>query len=578
MYAMYNSFKILRKVACTLALIVLCGSCSDFFENDLTSVTNADGRVIATERDAFYQMCGIMQQMQRVADGYFLANELRGDLLTQTRNSSQDLRDIEFFEADVDNMYLNEREYYALVNNCNFYIDRIDRGVFGTKSDTLISQVKCIRAWAYLQLALDYGQVHYFTSPLTKVDETVDVTDFTVPDDMLAEQGTLMVPEKLVDTLIEDLRPYCPADGKQEEFPFTAGEYASIGSYPTSMLFIPVRFMLGELYMWRQDFASAANMYYQLMLDRRLTVSGSYCNKWRNSYCDEVSVRSWAGQFSSLNNYVSVIAFSNENENGMTRIPDLMGTDFQLAASPVCRETFSEQQYTIGLNAVSLPGDLRGEGVTSDYGTYVMSVPDNALMDEKTDAYITKLSRMTYSSTNFMSLCRSSLVYLRYAEAVNRLGKHQLAMAVLKYGLNDETLNNRNYVKREELSTGEPWLEFGQNVLIYQSVFKGNSGLHGRGCGDVDKNMSYFIDISGGVDSLTDVENKIMTEYVLECSFEGNRFHDLMRISQYRSDPSYLAGKVAVKLAAVEGSPRSREQWIAFLSDRRNWYLPSCIR
>lgn len=87
--------------------------------------------------------------------------------------------------------------------------------------------------------------------------------------------------------------------------------------------------------------------------------------------------------------------------------------------------------------------------------------------------------------------------------------------------------------------------------------------------------MSYFIDISGGVDSLTDVENKIMTEYVLECSFEGNRFHDLMRISQYRSDPSYLAGKVAVKLAAVEGSPRSREQWIAFLSDRRNWYLPS---
>lgn len=559
-----------------LAVALLCGSCSDFFENDLTSVTDADGRVIATERDAFYQMCGILQQMQRVADGYYLANELRGDLLTQTRNSSQDLRDIEFFEADTDNKYLNERKYYALVNNCNFYIDRIDRGVFGTKSDTLVSQVKCIRAWAYLQLALDYGSVRYFTKPLTKVDEAVEVTDFTVSDEALAEQGERMLPEKLVDTLIEELLPYCPADGRTEEFPFTTGEYASIGSYPTSSLFIPIRFMLGELYMWRQDFASAANMYYQLMLDRRLTVSGSYCNKWRNSYCEEVSVRSWAGQFSSLSNYVSVIAFSDENEDGMTRIPDLMGTEFQLAASPVCRGIFSEQQYTIGINAVPLTGDLRGEGVTSDYGTYVMSVP-NSSTEEKTDAYVTKMARMTYSDTYFMSLCRSALVYLRYAEAVNRLGKHSLALAVLKYGLNADNLSNRNYIDREEL-TGESWLEFGQNILIYQSIFAGNAGLHARGCGDADMNMNYAIDTSGGVDEMTDVENKIMDEYVLECAFEGNRFHDLMRISQYRSDPSYLASKVAAKLATVDGSPRSREEWLAFLSDRRNWYLPSLTR
>lgn len=573
---MWN-IRILRKAVCSLAVALLCGSCSDFFENDLTSVTDADGRVISNERDAFYQMCGILQQMQRVGDGYFLANELRGDLLTQTRNSSQDLRDIEFFEADSDNKYLNEREYYALVNNCNFYIDRIDRGVFGTKSDTLVAPVKCIRAWAYLQLALDYGQVHYFTEPVTKVDEAVEVTDFSIPDEVLAGTDNVMLPEKLIDTLIDDLLPYCPADGRKEMYPFSTGEYASVGSFSTTTLFIPVRFMLGELYMWREDFANAARMYHQLMLERELTVAGSYSNKWRNTFCEDVSVRSWGNQFSSWNhNYVSVIPFSTTNEDGMTRIPDLLGAEFQLAASPACREIFDGQQYAIGVTPVSLPGDLRGEGLTSDYGTYVMEVPGTST-EEKTDARVTKANRMNYSGAYFMSLCRSALVYLRYAEAINRLGKHQMAMAVLKYGLNSETLNNRNYIKKEEL-TGESYLDFGQTTLLYQSLFKDNAGLHKRGCGDADMNPNFAIDTSSGVDSLTDVENKILDEYVLECSFEGNRFHDLMRIAQYRSDPSFLAGKVAAKLATVEGSTRSREQWKAYLTDRRNWYLPSCTR
>lgn len=568
-----------KQLCGALAMTVLCCSCTDFFENDLTSVTDTDGRMIRTERDAFYQMCGILQLMQQVGDGYFLSNELRGDLLTQTRNASQDLRDIEMFAADTTNQYLNERKYYALVNNCNFYIDRIDRGAFGAKSDTLVSQVKCIRAWAYLQLALDYGRVHYFTRPVLHMDGETDVTDYSVTQQELEEAGNEMVPRVLIDTLINDLLPYCPADGREEVFPFSTGEYATINSYPTTHLFIPIRFMLGELYMWREDFAKAANMYYQLITDRGLTVRNNR-NAWANSACEWVSVLTWNSQFSSdfTTNLVSVIAFSNDYEQGMTRLPQLLSDEYQLGASAACRDIFNSQQYTIGITTVALPGDLRGEGRTSDYGTYVMAVPsDDPMAEEATDAYVTKLEHMMFSDSYYMGLCRAPLVYLRYAEAVNRLGKHQLAMAVLKYGLTADVLNNGNYIDRKEL-TGEPYLDFGQNTPLYVSLFSSNVGMHGRGCGDVSLNPAYVIDTSTGVDSLTDVENKIMDEYVLECAFEGNRFHDLMRISQYRSDPSYLAEKVAAKLSAVPGTTRTREQWVDYLSDRNHWYLPSLTR
>ena len=76
---MWN-IKIAKNILGACGVSILFGGCSDFFENDLTSVVDTDGRVISTERDAFYQICGILQQMQQVGDGRFISNELRGHL------------------------------------------------------------------------------------------------------------------------------------------------------------------------------------------------------------------------------------------------------------------------------------------------------------------------------------------------------------------------------------------------------------------------------------------------------------------------------------------------------------------
>ncbi len=539
----------------------LLTSCSDFFDTDLNGVSPVDGRMVQQERDAFYQLNGILQLMQQVGDGYVVTGELRGDLVSQTVNSSQELRDIEFFAADADNSYLNERKLYAIVNNCNYFIASLDHDYMGQKADTLASQAKCIRAWAFMQLALDYGTVSYYTQPIVGSEKVETIT---------------LSRAALVDSLINDLLPYVPADGQKEQLPFASGQYASVNSYATSYLFIPIRYMMGELYMWQENFYEAARMYYQLMLDRSLTVPLSYRNRWRNNLCLDVSTRGWDAQFSTLgsNNQVSVIPFSSDFVDGQTHLPQLFDSEYQLSASGVCQDIFDGQQYTINLNAVSQNGDLRGCGLTSDYGCYVMRQSATDTDGELTDAHVTKYNKLRASDSYYLALARSAKVYLRYAEAVNRLGLHRLALGVLKYGLNANTLSNTNYMGNQDL-TQYPFTDFGQRNLSLAATFNGNAALHSRGSGDTDMNASFAIDTSTGIDSLTDVENKIMTEYVLECAFEGNRFHDLMRISQYRRSADYLAARVAAKLQNVDGSPRDYAGWLAFLSVERNWYLPS---
>ena len=563
--------KIIRKtlsgllfVICSLSFSVALTACSDFFDTDLNGVSPVDGRKVQQERDAFYQMNGILQLMQQVGDGYVVTGELRGDLVSQTVNSSQELRDIEFFAADSVNSYLNERKLYAIVNNCNYFIASLDHDYMGLKADTLASQAKCIRAWAFMQLALDYGTVSYYTQPIVGSEKVQTVT---------------LSRTALVDSLVNDLLPYVPADGQKERLPFATGQYASVNSYATSYLFIPVRYMMGELYMWQENFYEAARMYYQLMLDRSLTVPLSYRNRWRNNLCLDVSTRGWDAQFSTLssNNQVSVVPFSADFIDGQTRLPQLFDSEYQLAASGVCRDVFDAQQYTINLNAVSQNGDLRGCGLTSDYGCYVMRQSATDADGELSDAHVTKYNKMRASDSYYLALARSAKVYLRYAEAVNRLGLHRLALGVLKYGLNANTLSNTNYMGNQDL-TQYPFTDFGQRNLNLAATFSGNAALHSRGSGDADMNASFAIDTSTGVDSLTDVENKIMTEYVLECAFEGNRFHDLMRISQYRRSADYLAARVATKLQSVDGSPRDYAGWLAFLSDEQNWYLPSQVK
>lgn len=160
-----------------------------------------------------------------------------------------------------------------------------------------------------------------------------------------------------------------------------------------------------------------------------------------------------------------------------------------------------------------------------------------------------------------METVENYLLYLRYAEAVNRLGKPNLAMAVLKNGLNRITMNSRRIIPLSEIPYPLP------NYMNFTDLrFDYNIGIRKHGLGNVNTDTTYFI-IPASVDTISYVEDLIVNELALETAFEGNRFHDLMRVAIRRNNNAFLAKKVAAKHKANKEAIENK------LMTRKNWYL-----
>jgi hypothetical protein len=86
----------------------------------------------------------------------------------------------------------------------------------------------------------------------------------------------------------------------------------------------------------------------------------------------------------------------------------------------------------------------------------VSSYNSGSYVHENTGRYtLLKLIDLNYSNNRttekITPVYRVSQLYLRSAEALNRLGKPNAAMAVLKYGMNASTLANRRYIPGKEM-------------------------------------------------------------------------------------------------------------------------------
>ena len=546
-------------------VVVACSSCSDFFDSDSKSLIQADGQMYQDELETRSGLFGLLQGLQKIGDNYVLMGELRGDLMTTTDNSSQELRDINESNIEPSNSYLQEREYYELLNNCNYYIQHLDTAV--TKLENGVSakfmlpymaQAKAIRAWTYLQLCLDYGKVNYTMQPILKSDEKaiqVYTLDELLPVLITDIEGALdLLPKEAVGSTESAIGYSDPG--------FTNS--VTYNSYMARQLMLPLHFVLGELYLWKQDFAKAAEAYYYLIYNDRLKMCAN-----RNTYSENgltVASKNWANQFSGFNypEILTGIVFSTDNYQVTSQLHDMANKNYTIAPSLALINTFDEQNYYTN-RAIS--GDLRGL-----YGTYTLKTIAGK-SEGMENAYVTKYNSMKAGSNYYVAPCRSALIYLRYAEALNRLGKCKFVFnGFLKYGLSAYNLNLYKDIIGDEM-TGESWMNFGQDDPEGElaSHFSANiRGFHARGCGNTDMNDAYKLEAQANLsDSIEWVEEQLVNEYALETALEGNRFHDLMRISRYRNNPSYLAQKVAAKFT---GSKKTAVY--TKLQDMSNWYLP----
>lgn len=575
----------MKKIISIIKVVLFAGivgtsvtSCEDFMATDSNRLTLADDNTINSANDSVYSILGILTQVQKISDRYVLLGELRADLMNVTATSEMELKDLSQFRVDAaTSHFADTKDFYSIINNCNYFIHRVDTNVVDRTNKPFVKEMavaKSIRVWAYMQLTLNYGKATYFKKPILTVNDSRQ---------SFPELG----PEQMIDSLIAELNTVNPMA------PTTLPGYGSINGVPSKYLFFNPKFLMGDLYLWKSsytksiaDYEMAASWYAKLMEEGSYTNPSGIGIKWNNdfflAYYDN-----WLGYLtntSSNSELITIAKLANNDYEGTTNQVSLLCEANKLTASKPMDDLFAAQTYCI-YDAVSssskfFPGDLRAKSAL-----------------KKTSEDKINISKFENYNINFY---RVALLYLRYAEAVNRAGKPSFSFAVLKYGLTAATLKDVKKIAPGDISDKKEYV-----TIFNNSRYDGNVGIHSRGSGNSTYNVNYMIpdytrfspvvvkDNNGNPlvgsngkdsvilmpttipellaqakqDSILFVENAICDELALETGFEGNRFQDLMRLSNHRNDPEFLAKKVAAK-------HNNDNTIFVKLKDRNNWFLP----
>lgn len=570
----HNSIKLL---IAALSAIVGFSSCEDMMDTDTTTYRYENGVKLDTAADSLYSVMGILNQLQAVGERYVLLGELRGDLVSVTPDAAFSLREISEFNITPDNEYLSMRDYYSIINNCNYALSHIDTDVTIHGTKVLLPEyvaIRAMRAWTYLQMGLNFGTVKYITEPILSLEDSLK--DFPSVD-----------LDALVPMLIADMEQYATVD---------MPAYGTIDGLSSTQFFVQPRLLLGDLYLYNNDYEQAAAMYYSYIERHNLAIQWSNGNRWNSSNQDNAQL---GNNGTYLSETMQMIPYSSDAKEYH---PNLVNLTYNTVPAIVPAEWWVEEMNDIshfhvdnmGNNIISgyLQGDLRGQvryrGGTRESAASFGNVRTGV---NSSDCLITKFELNATENTAISSpdnellqgkgmlsrsvvTYRTSHVYLRYAEAVNRAGKPTLAFAVLKNGLTRENMTvgqpvegeevtEKPIINPEELADNQPWTNFA--TLNLDNC---GTAMRGRGLGIRLDGSDYLIpELATRNDSIDFVENEILREMAAETAFEGNRFFDLLRVSHHRADhPALMIDKISSRFddpAAIK----------ARLNDRNNWWV-----
>lgn len=511
--------------------------------------------------DSLNSLLGVIQTIRKVADRTILLGEVRGDLISVTDAASDALKNLAEFRNLEDNEYNQISDYYAVIQNCNFFIENANLNL--KKHGEVVfakeySVIKSYRAWAYLQLALNYGTVPFFTKPIL-TEKDADVNAYPKYD-----------VKQIAEYFIDDIK-----DNVDVEYP----SYGSMNGMSSRDFYINVRVLLGDLCLWAERYEDAARYYHDYLTklgDTHPTgVAKAY---WLDRDFQTISLEEYYRNITSKEERLMYVPFEVSEYYGMeSQLYYLFNSSAKNnyycslnASEALSKLSRAQRSIIVDIDPVTqLPDTIAYEHING-----YRSILDGDLRQYSyfTDGYTTSDNDqyshyVTYNykqrDSEEVTLYRIQHVYLRYAEALNRAGYPNSAFAILKYGLWRDNITD--YIPEDEREAAGDLISFSE----YSFTRENTQGIHSRGCNRADADTLYRIpQCVTKADSILAVENLICDEMALETASEGLRYYDLMRLSMHRKDPTFLADKVARRDGTFNSALYD------FLKDEKNWYLP----
>ncbi len=487
-----------------LGLGVSTTSCEDMLTPDMERyVTGFNGK------DTVNFYLGILRNLQGVAEQNVLLGEIRGDLTTTTSYSSDSIGDIANFNnpEDGDSRLLNRAAYYKVINQCNFYLVAVD--TMAKKNDIYYmrkeaAQVATIRAWTYLQLVQNYGEVPFITQPVDNADTGWETN---------SPEGVINI-DNMLSKLQKDLEHsihYEDTEGFPNYGTFNSGSGAN---YVHRNLIFPSRLVLADIYLasakTKNDYEKAAQYYYEYLTKSRSSIpevaSSANCAQFTveekgNDFLSYPIPDAWMthmfapqvfGEQLAGSEAITVIPSAANSSFGqvLTTVAQVYGfdssssnrTDSNTGSDGTESSTTSGQISIVANYKVrQVQPSTRYEAInaaqlyTHDAGAgdvHIVKYPNtgDARLSGSAPMVVTEDGRMRFihkfgianyvdlggetNPNNFIfrygiPVYRVAQVYLRYAEALNRAGHPRYAFAVLRNGLSklpsvykEDTLNS----------------------------------------------------------------------------------------------------------------------------------------
>jgi len=611
-------------------------SCEDFFDQESSDVLLADDDHLNNSVDTVYSVTGIMNKLQVIADRTILLGELRGDLVDVTSTASSDLRDVANFNVGDENAYNAPRDYYAIINNCNYFIKHADINLKSNRGELIFMKeyaaVKAFRAWTYLQLALNYGQIPFVTEPIMSREEAE--ADFPMYDI-----------EAICRYFLDDLSTI------PEEYETVYPTYRTIRNLNSNLFFFPLNILRGELNLWlgsitqdREYYRQAALAYYKYISNRNLNAVSyptgissvmwkSGGTSWSKSELKRIGlgkedsdlgdafggseVYSTTGELITMipGNSIRAEGFyselrnlynSNEDNSQRVSIRPSQGLKELSAAQKNCR-IGTARTGGKGYNVTYAPS-----GITNNMsGDLRLALVLDEGFDNTERVETQKINKFTTSNVH---IYRRQMIYLRMAEALNLAGYSRAAFMILSTGLCDQIMqdsvasyysaaDNAFLAQFKFPESFRPANSY--DVLTTTDVANNGKdgwtpfeycttmGIHSRGSGWTPLNEYYRYNDSipttgkakdGVTDSIINVarpaadvqayvDSLILNEGALELAFEGTRYYDLMRYAMRQSNPGATLQKLVTGRRGEAKRGEVQAEMKADLNDRSNWYL-----